>query len=264
MKISRREFMWLAGAGTAATVIGCATNPYTGEQQLMLVSREEAAQMGLQARNEVLKKQNVTKDPRYTGPVISAGTRITSLSGLPNYDWEFNVIKDDTLNAFALPGGYTFIYTGLWELANGSEAELAAVIGHEIAHIIARHGSERMSLGMASQLGKQLAATALGGGSQMSNLFMVAYDVGASVGVILPYSREHELEADEIGTKLMARAGYDPRNALKFWKKMAAQKDGGGGQPAFLSTHPATNARINHLESLMPEAMELYRQARRG
>jgi predicted Zn-dependent protease len=258
MSMNRREFLILTGLGAAAAAAGCTTNPYTGREQLMLVPSSRARELGHQARSEILKKEPITKDPRYTGPVIKSGTRIAAVVDRPGYDWEFHVVdKPDTVNAFALPGGYVFVYTGLFDLAGG-EAQLATVIGHEIAHVIARHGSERMSMGIVSEMGRQLAATALGGGSQSVNAFMVAFGIGANVGVILPYSRIQEYEADEIGVRLMARAGYDPRNALEFWAKMA--KKDGKKPPAFLSTHPADEDRIENIRAMMPEAMQIYRR----
>lgn len=260
MHITRREFLWLAGAGTAALTLGCATNPYTGRDQLILVSSGQEQQLGKQARDEILAKESVTKDPKYTGPVIKSGTRIAGVANKPEYNWEFHVIdKPDVVNAFALPGGYVFVYTGLFELA-GTEPQLATVIGHEVAHIVARHGAERMSMGIVSQLGQQLAVTALGGASQTANIFKVAFGIGANVGVILPYSRVQEYEADEIGLRLMAGAAYDPRNALEFWGKMA-EKSGGQKPPPFLSTHPADQDRIENLKAMMPEAMQLYRSS---
>lgn len=262
MNLSRREFIRLAAAGAAATAFGCTTNPYTGRDQLILVSRGQARELGRQARDDVLKTEPITKDPKYTGPVIKSGLRIAEAANQPDYDWEFHVVdKPDTLNAFALPGGYVFVYTGIFDLA-GDEPQLATVIGHEVAHIIARHGSERMSMSMVSQLAQQLAVTAIGGSSQTLNIFKVAYGIGANVGVFLPYSRLQELEADEIGLRLMAQAGYDPHNAVEFWGKMIAE-DKGSRPPAFLSTHPPGEERIANLKSLMPEAMEIYRRGAR-
>jgi len=260
MYLTRREFLWLTGAGAATLTFGCATNPYTGRDQLLLISSGQEQQLGKQARDDILSKEPVTKDPKYTGPVIKSGTRIADAAQRPDYDWEFHVIdKPDVVNAFALPGGYVFVYTGLFELA-GTEPQLATVIGHEAAHIIARHGAERMSMSMVSGLGQQLALTALGGGSQTANIFRVAFGVGANVGVILPYSRIQEYEADEIGLRLMAQAAYDPRNALDFWAKMV-EKSGGNAPPAFLSTHPAGTDRIENIQAMMPEAMQVYRRS---
>jgi predicted Zn-dependent protease len=265
MKTMKTPLACLVLAGlVAAGIAGCRTNPYTGREQLMLVSKQQAVQMGSQANQQIVKKENLSNDPRYVNPVRRIGGRIAAQIEQVDYDWRFNVVDDpDTLNAFALPGGYVYVYTGLIDLAQG-DAELASVIAHEIAHVIARHGSERMSMQMVSQLGQQLAATALGSGSSAgARAAMVAFGAGAKVGVILPYSRKHEHEADIIGLKLMAAAGYDPREAVDFWKRMAAQSKG-GKPPAFLSTHPTDEARIESLKRNMPEAMDIYWETVKG
>lgn len=251
---------------------GCETNPYTGRSQLLMTSVEQENQMGAQAYSQVKSdpKMRQSQDPREIEPVRRVAARIIEAAKRSKYgemaqqfQWEVTVIKDDkTLNAFALPGGKMAVYTGIFSVAR-TEAGLAAVMGHEVVHALARHGAERMSQGQLTQAALQVAGAAAGaggGGGLMSQAAMAALGVGAQVGVLLPFSRKHESEADYIGILLAADAGYDPRESVGLWERMA-QVSGGGGPAEFMSTHPGHETRIAQLKQWMPEAMAIY-QAR--
>jgi predicted Zn-dependent protease len=180
-------------------------------------------------------------------------------SEIKQYKWEFNLIEDDkTVNAWCMPGGKVAVYTGLLPVAQ-NETGLAVVMGHEIAHAIAKHGNERVSQGLLQQMGGMALSVALSTNPSATNqIFMTAYGIGTTVGIMLPYSRTHESEADRIGLILMAKAGYDPREAIPFWQRM--NEKGGGRAPEFLSTHPAPETRIKDIKSHIPEAMKHYKE----
>jgi len=248
---------------------GCETNPYTGRQQLLMTSVAEEMQMGTQAYAQVKSdpKMRQSQDPREIEPVRRVAARIIEAAKRSKYgemaqqfQWEVTVIKEDkTLNAFALPGGKIAVYTGIFSVAK-TEAGLAAVMGHEVVHALARHGAERMSQGQLTNAALQVAGAAAGAngsGGAMSQAAMAALGVGAQVGVLLPFSRKHESEADYIGILLAADAGYDPRESVGLWERMA-QLSGGGGPAEFMSTHPGHETRIEQLKQWMPEAMAIY------
>jgi predicted Zn-dependent protease len=177
---------------------------------------------------------------------------------LRDYKWEFNLVEDPLVNAWCMPGGKVVVYTGLLPVAQ-DETGLAVVLGHEIAHAVANHGNERMTQGLLLQLGGMAISEALKKKPEETrNLLLLAYGVGANIGVILPYSRMHESEADHLGVIFMAMAGYDPRRAVDFWKRMAASSQ--GEPPEILSTHPSNQTRIDNLNNLIEEAMKYYRQ----
>lgn len=254
----------------ALFIAGCATVPLTGRHQLSLVSEAEMVALGEQSYEQFLQESNLSQDERETKMVRDVGERI-SLSAeefmrehglekdLDHYRWEFNLIEADTVvNAFCMPGGKVAVYSGILPVAQG-ENGLAVVMGHEVAHAIAKHGNERMSQLLLAQLGGIALSKALEQKPEKTRqLAFAAYGIGAQVGVLLPYSRQHESEADRIGLILMARAGYDPREAIPFWQRMNEQ--GGARPPEFLSTHPAPERRIEDLRSQLPEAMKYYRQ----
>lgn len=255
--------------GTLLGIGGCETNPYTGRHQLLMSTVGEEMQMGAQAYNQVKSdpKMHQSQDPREIEPVKRVAARIIEAAKRSKYgdmaqqfQWEVTVIKDDkTLNAFALPGGKIAVYTGIFSVAK-TEAGLAAVMGHEVVHALARHGAERMSQGQLTNVAIQVAGAAAGAsdsGGLMSQAAMAALGVGAQVGVLLPFSRKHESEADYIGILLAADAGYDPRESVHLWKRMA-QHAGGGGPAEFLSTHPGHETRIEQLQQWMPEALAIY------
>lgn len=237
---------------------GCATVPYTKRSQLILLSESEEMQLGVAAYQEVLKKEDVVHDPAFTEPLRKVGERIARVANKPEYDWEFNVIDDPTqVNAFALPGGKVAVYTGLYPVAQ-DEAGLAVVIGHEVAHALARHGAERMSQGLVAQLAAVGLSVAVGDASPATqSAVMQAFGLGAQVGVLLPFGRAQESEADHIGMILMAKAGYDPAAALKLWQRMEARASS-GAPPEFLSTHPSYQTRQKNIRSWMAEAERYY------
>lgn len=247
---------------------GCETNPYTGRSQLLMTSVAEEMQMGAQAYQQVKSdpKVKLSQDPREIEPVKRVAARIVEAAKRSKYadmakqfQWEVVVIKDDkTANAFALPGGKMAVYTGIFPVAK-NEAGLAAVMGHEVVHALARHGAERMSQGQLTNAALQVAGAAAGagGGGLMSNAAMAALGVGAQVGVLLPFSRKHESEADYIGILLAADAGYDPRESVHLWERMS-QMSRGAGPAEFLSTHPGHETRIDQLKKWMPEALGIY------
>jgi predicted Zn-dependent protease len=245
---------------TSGALVACAKNPVTGRSQLMLVGEAQGVEMGTQAYQEIKSKEKtLPASASFTKRVRAITERLIQANDLPNYDWEVNAFQNDEPNAFALPGGKVGVNTGMGKVAE-NDAQLAAVIGHEIAHAISHHGEERISQQMAVSTGLQLGSAALGLGG-MSNSAQMTELMGqaATLGIILPFSRTHESEADEIGLYYMARAGYDPREAVKLWENMSAM--GGDKPPEFMSTHPADATRINDLNAEMPRALEYYRAA---
>jgi predicted Zn-dependent protease len=248
---------------------GCETNPYTGRSQFLMTSVSDEMKMGVQAYDQVKSdpKMKQSQDPREIEPVKRVAARIIEAAKRSKYaemaqqfQWEVTVFKDDkTANAFALPGGKMAVYTGIFPMAK-TEAGLAAVMGHEVVHALARHGAERMSQGQATSIGIQVLGTAAGvgtGNAALGQATMAALGVGAQVGMLLPFSRKHESEADYIGILLAADAGYDPRESVALWERMAGMS--GGGAPAeFMSTHPSNETRIDQLKKWMPEAMAIY------
>ena len=253
---------------------GCVTNPYTKRWQLLMVPQSYEANLGTQAYQDVLhdpkvklsdNPSEVTPVERVAGRIIEAAKRSKYAEAANEFKWEVTVIKDDgTKNAFALPGGKIAVYTGIFPVAD-NESGLAAIVGHEVVHALARHGSERMSQGILAQIGLVGASIALGtqGFSPVtSQAAMSALGVGAQVGVLLPFSRAHESEADYIGLLLAADAGYDPHEAVRVWERM--QQSGGHEPHEFLSTHPGHETRIKRLSEAMPEALAHYEQANKA
>jgi predicted Zn-dependent protease len=257
--------------GLLALTSGCETNPYTGRSQLLMTSVAEEMQMGAQAYNQVKSdpKMKPSQDPREIEPVKRVATRIIEAAKRSKYaemaqqfQWEVTVIKDDkTMNAFALPGGKIAVYTGIFPVAK-NDAGLAAVLGHEVTHALARHGAERMSQGELTNAALQVIGAAAGSSGMnplLSQGAMAALGAGAQVGVLLPFSRQHESEADYIGILLAADAGYDPRESIHLWHRME-QLSSGGGPAEFLSTHPGHETRIEQLKKWMPEAIAIYQK----
>jgi predicted Zn-dependent protease len=242
----------LAGLSLALAVAACAQAPVTGRNQLILLPESQDADMGLQAYQQIKQEEKVSGNAALNQQVQTVGRRIAAVSGHPEWDWQFTLFENPEPNAFALPGGKVGVYTGLFKVAQ-NDAQLAAVMGHEVGHAIARHGAERMSQGILAQLGGVAVGAATG-----SQAVVDLYSQAATLGVILPYSRGQESEADEIGLMLMAEAGYDPREAVKLWQNFATL--GGERPPEFLSTHPSEGTRIQRLQELMPKALEIYEQ----
>jgi predicted Zn-dependent protease len=258
----------LAGFFLSVLLAACAEVPLTQRQGLHLVPQSELLQMSFQQYDKVLKESKLSQDTEKVQAVKRVGKKIavaaeqflkdSGLSGdLTNYKWEFNLIEDDkTVNAWCMPGGKVAVYTGILPYTQ-DENGLAVVIGHEVAHAIANHGNERMSQGLLMQMGGMALSVALKDQpKQTTNLYMMAYGLGAGIGILLPYSRLHETEADQIGLMFMARAGYDPNGAVTFWERMNAKS--GSRPPEFLSTHPAPETRIAEIKAFIPEAMPYY------
>ncbi len=231
--------------------------PVTGRSQLILISSEEEVQLGLSSYQEIMGQSTLSSDPDLNEMVKRVGFRIAEVSNRPEYNWEFNVVQnDDMVNAFALPGGKVAVYTGILPYTQ-NENGMAAVLGHEVAHALARHGGERISTGILAQIG--LLGLNLAMASKDPKVVQSvneAFGLGVNVGVLLPFNRHQETEADHIGLFLMAKAGYDPREAVKFWQRMG--RAGGKKPPEFLSTHPADQKRIRQIQEWLPEAMAVY------
>jgi len=239
-----------AAACAAVLAAACATSP-TGRTQLRLVSDAEMDQMGATAFQEMKTKTPPSRDARTSGYVTCVANAITrEVSG--GRAWEVQVFDAKQVNAFALPGGKIGVYTGLLKVAQGQD-QLAAVLGHEVSHVIAGHSASRVSNQMATQLGVSIASAASGVDPNLIG-------TGAQLLLVLPFSRGDETEADILGQQLMARAGFDPRQSIELWKNMA--RAGGGAPPEFMSTHPANDTRIRGLEAQLPQTMPLYEQAR--
>jgi len=235
-------------------IASCVSAPYTGRSQLMLVSESDEVTSGQLAYRQILRDSVSTSDQEALRMVRTVGERIAAAANKPDYRWEFRVINEpETVNAFCVPGGKVAVYTGIFPIAR-DEAGLAVVLGHEVAHALLRHAGERMS--QAEVLG---AGMALAGASGINPQILQALGLGASVGLILPFSRSQESEADHVGLILMAKAGYDPRVALEVWDRMARKEK--GAPPAFLSTHPGYETRVQQLRSFMPEALSYYQPA---
>ena len=247
----------------------CSVVPLTGRKQLNLLPESEMIAMGFTSYSEFLKDNPPSADAVNAGLVREVGHNIASavvkyfsdnnLQGrLNGYSWEFNLVNDPTPNAWCMPGGKVVVYSGILPLTVDRNG-LAVVMSHEIAHAVARHGNERMSQEMLAQLGGIALSEALKEKPQETkNIFLTAYGIGSQVGVLLPYSREHELEADKLGLIFMAMAGYDPGTAIAFWERMAGM--GGEKPPEFLSTHPSDQSRINKIRAAIPEAIKYYKQ----
>ncbi|MEN8751494.1 MAG: M48 family metallopeptidase [Desulfobacterales bacterium] len=253
----------------AALLWGCAEVPITGRQSLHLVPESELLTLSLQQYNEVLQKSKLSTDNQKVAMVRRVGNRVAKAaesflaeSGhqdlIKDFQWQFNLIEDDkTANAWVMPGGKAAVYTGILPFTQ-DETGLAVVLGHEVGHALANHGNERMSQELLKNMGGMALSVALTSQPQMTQeLAMAAFGAGASIGVLLPYSRLQESEADHIGLILMARAGYDPREAIPFWQRM--NKAPGSRPPELLSTHPAPETRITNIQALIPEAMAYYR-----
>lgn len=240
--LSRRALLSGLAAGTLVLVSGCADNPQLGRQQLILVDDGQLSEMGVAAWRDIRQQERVSRDSRVNRRIEEIGSRIVQAANLEDqYDWEYAVFENEQANAFALPGGKIGVNTGLIDLAS-SDDEVAAVVGHEVAHVTSRHSAERVSQNMLSEFGLSVAQLGLGSAGVTPEAAALL-GAGVQVGVLLPYSRKQEYEADRLGLRYAARADYDPRAALTFWESMAERKE--GGQPVeFLSTHPADANRI--------------------
>ena len=239
-------------------VVACETVPYTGRTQIMLLPETAEWQMGLDSYQQILQKARLSRDPAQTEQVRRVGLRIAQATGRSDYRWEFNVIDDKQANAFCLPGGKVAVYTGILPITR-DDAGLAAVLGHEAAHAIARHGGERVSQTLLVQTGLVATQAALARRDPRTVQTVTALlGAGVTVGLLLPWSRGQESEADHLGLIYMARAGYHPSAARDLWVRMAEAARGRARPPEFLSTHPAEATRIRQIEAWMPEALRYY------
>jgi len=244
---------------------GCSTVPVTGRSQLNLMSPSQEMQLGLTSFDQLKKETPISKDPAANALVQKVGKRIAAVAqpDMPNAHWEFVVFESKEANAFCLPGGKVGVYMGILQVTK-DEAGMATVLGHEIAHAVARHGGERMSEAILMETGGQVLGTTLSSADPRTQAAAaIAYGLTTKVGLELPHSRKQETEADEIGLVYMARAGYNPEAAIGFWQRFAAfnQQQGGSGGLAFLRTHPTDEKRIAQLKALLPRAKAEYRPA---
>ena len=234
---------------TLLLFFGCAKTPITKRSQLILVSNQNEIAMGISEAEKIKKSSKLSSDRQLVAKIRQIGTKLAKVSGRDDYKWEFNVIESKQVNAFCLPGGKVFFYTGILAMMDNDD-QIAAVMGHEIAHALARHGAERMSIQMLSQAGGQILGAVLEVPQQYRGLYEQAYGIGSNVAVMLPYSRSHEHEADQIGVYLMWKAGYDPHEAVVFWEKMKVASQG-KSVPEFLSTHPSDQSRIDAINAFI-------------
>jgi predicted Zn-dependent protease len=252
----------------AFLAIACATVPITGRRSLNIIPTDTINSMSFQQYSDFVSNNKLSTNDSQVQTVKRVGRKIqraveeyfaanNASQSLKGYAWEFNLVEDSLANAWCMPGGKVVVYTGILPITR-DETGLAVVMGHEIAHAVANHGNERMSQGLLMQMGGMALAKALEEKpEETQQLFMLAFGIGANVGVLLPYSRLHESEADHLGLIFMAMAGYNPAKAVDFWQRMAAGKQ--GAPPEFLSTHPSDETRIRKIRELLPEAMNYYR-----
>lgn len=251
---------WIVSSFFLLALIGCAVSPM-GRRQLILVPDEEIARLGEEAFLEIQEGMSVEEDPeikRFVACVSKA--LIDELEDSHFENWEVLVFQEDSANAFALPGKKIGIHTGLLEIVE-SQAQLASVVAHEVAHVLARHGHERFSQAQAIHIGLEITEGILQTDEQTRQVLMGVLGLGAHLGISLPYSRAHETEADLMGLQLMAEAGFQPKASIQFWQRM--QEASGTKPPQFLSTHPNTQKRINELQAHMSQAQSLYDQHER-
>ena len=252
----------LAILGLLLIVVACTTDPFTGKQTLALIPNSQILPMAFQQYDQFLSENKVitgTPDAlmiKSVGQKVAvAAERYLTANGyagyLQDYSWEYNLVDDPAVNAWCMPGGKIVFYTGILPITK-NEAGVAAVMGHEVAHALANHGQQRMSAGQLQQIGAVAGNIALSNDPKYQNIFNQAYGIGSTVGVMLPFSRNHETEADRIGLTLMAIAGYDPIVGAQLWERMSQQ--GGQAPPEFLSTHPSNETRITNIRQWAPEA----------
>lgn len=265
----KRNILLFVFLALAIFTNSCSTVPVTGRNQLSLIPASQLMSMSFQQYDDFLKENKKSQDAKQSALIKKVGEKIQKSveqyfaqknlsSHLKGYAWEFNLVESDQVNAWCMPGGKVVFYTGILPICKDEDG-IATVMGHEIAHAIAEHGGERMSQGLLVQLGGMGLQAALENEPALTQqLAMTAFGIGSQVGVMLPFSRLHESEADHLGLIFMAMAGYNPNTSVEFWKRMAAQ--GGEAPPEFLSTHPSNETRINDLKKLIPEAMQYYKQ----
>ena len=267
LKYMKAPARLVALASAALLVIAaCSTVPETGRRAFNFIPENQEKAMGLSAFAKYKATRPVSRNPEYNATAQRVAKRLVRVIDMPGAEWEFIVFEDNAPNAFALPGGKVGIHTGLFKVVQ-NDAQLAAVVGHEIGHVVAHHGGERLSASMTAAGVGAVAAIALKDNDSLSDSqkrnILAAYGAGATLGVVLPHSRKQEIEADKLGAIYMARAGYDPREAVNLWVNFAEYKakKGGPNIPDFLSTHPADATRIRELEAYIPNVMDDYRRA---
>lgn len=249
--------------GVIALFLSCTTNPFTGNKTLALVPNSQLFPTAFAQYDQFLTENNVVTGTSQSEMITRVGQRIAvaaerylTANGfvgyLEDYKWEYKLVNDETVNAWCMPGGKIVFYTGILPIAQ-NETGVAAIMGHEVAHALANHGQQRMSAGMLQQIGAVAGNVAIKD-EQTRGIFNQAYGIGSQVGVMLPFSRSHETQADEIGLHLMAIAGYNPTEAAELWKRMKANS-GGEAPPEFMSTHPSNDTRINNLTQWAPKAV---------
>lgn len=254
---TRTWILTLLAAGLGIGLLaGCYTVPVTGRSAMILLPQSEEFALGMQAYNDVRSNTPISRDTVLISRVQRVGNKIAAASDAPNWPWEFTVFQEDTPNAWCLPGGKVGVYSGLMRYVY-TDGELATVLAHEIAHAVARHGAERMSQQMVVAAGGAIVAGSVS--DKNVETAKVAYGIGSELFVMLPYSRSQEYEADEIGLIYMARAGYDPREAVNFWERFR-QLSQGSNVPEWFSTHPADEKRIARLKEIMPKALAEYQR----
>lgn len=257
----KRVFVWGLCFALIATLIACTTTPITGRRQLNFIGGEQETQLGLTAFEEIKQETPISRDPQLNALLQRVGSRVAAAANedLPNAQWEFVLFDSEEANAFCLPGGKVGVYTGILPITK-DEAGLATVIGHEVAHAAAHHSAERMSQAIAAQTGGQVLGVASAGlDPKVGALLQLAYPAAAQLGVLLPYSRLQESEADHVGLMYMAEAGYDPEAAVGFWQRFSEFNQArAGSTPAFLRTHPMDEDRIQQIRELLPEAKARY------
>lgn len=261
----RTLMWWISGLAAGLIMIAfaaCQTVPISGRSQLLLVSEADEVQLGVQSYQEILKQSKVSTDRQTQKMVRRVGMRIAAATGRTDLAWEFTLIKDNQVNAFALPGGKVAVYTGLLPVTR-DETGLAVVLGHEVAHAVARHGAERLSQELLVKTGLEATKLALSNRDpETVKTVSALLGAGATYGLILPWSRAQESEADRLGLVYMAKAGYNPRAARDLWTRMAGLSKGQARPSEFLSTHPSEATRIQQITEWLPEALRYYKPRR--
>jgi predicted Zn-dependent protease len=264
----------MIAALAAVFVAACAKVPVTGRSQLNLIPSSQMMSMSAEQYDAFLKQNPPSRDAAATDRVRRVGRRIQGAverymkqhnmaDRIQGYQWQFNLVDNKQVNAWCMPGGKVVVYTGILPVTRDDDG-LAVVMGHEIAHAVAEHGSERMSQQLLAQMGGVALSEAVKSKpAETQQLWMAAFGAGAQFGALLPFSRLQESEADRLGLIFMAMAGYNPREAVPFWERMAASKEGQGAPPEFMSTHPSDATRIRKLNEMMPEALTYYQSGAR-
>jgi predicted Zn-dependent protease len=246
----------LGAIAVTLLIVACQTVQQTGRSQFIIVSDAQELQLGQDAYKETLQKSRLSTRSDWQAQLRRVGQRIAAAAEKPEFQWEFNVIQGKDVNAFALPGGKVAFWEGIMPVAQDDNG-IAVIMGHEVAHALARHGAERMSQSMGAEILGQIISLGVGQVSPgIHDEVLQAFGLGATVGVLLPWGRTQESEADRIGLTLMAKAGYDPANAIAFWQRMT--NIAGDKPPQFLSTHPSDETRISQIRESLPEARAFY------